>query len=1136
MDQFKTDSSRSCSEETTLSTEAAFYFSSKQYEKCDVATKQLLDLKNNDPKVIMNKALLDFVHKHGYTHIDEYMAELKRIASVEKITLSFSHPTSGDEAEPSGNLTDLSDPPLTESTQVSTPGLYKSTLPQSVLGIGLQYNYALVLFYQRKYTQSEHLLTNCLGFSRKTGILCPETPCLQTISGIELTPSTDVTLSRRVVLLWLEVLLRLQHPEEVYNLCGTWLTYLSSLVIANTLNASGPTASITIGSRHLNTQTAHMLSGIRLPLQLFYIRACLLTGRITEASDELQIVHSERTQSSTCAKASFALPDEILSANSKEMSVSQLPEEGTEPMNGSTIFGSDTIDKSQSLNPEMVLDGTGHVNWDVERCLGFVEAQLAYLKDKSSDALRLLTNIAPCSRAPLDTGQCECAMIWNNMALVHHRAGQYNLSGLQLRRALRETDRMIREAIPQSRTSGKTVHKSFGYLTANDPCLLDQIPLHAFSLSAHHTLLHNFGLQLLFVRKPSVAFATLLQLVHTYPRNPRLWFRLAECCIKLHRPNNLQPWQLETRKRLVVESVGVGPCRHLMVGVKQSESTKPRIEAPFMSAPTLEFASRCLRNALILLPRPPSNLTSAEHSSTERRDALLRWSESQRVPALPAPSVIRGVGLLHLLSAVYVATAYVALCLNNPVDTLASAGRLLAASHMRTLSDGVHLSGDLQSSDEIRTAASSHGSAGPGQPDVSTGNSLPAATSSGSFASKLPTGCGSDPLCLISPSAYRYLARLYYAEALIMMDRCQHFTLFYPLLVHLLRLPESLSVLSYGSTRPLSDGDCVNELSSALRSVSLAPQYLIPNLSVEQNASMDVAQKNSKNEIVPQSEICHRNEHGPIYPTDFPASPTQATSLHLFNLACALAISREWTVAQYYLLPSLSGLALSAAELDGRKWLLTSSTGAYPPPGITLTSTPLVLPFPAIVLQLYLFLVLGKRQEALALLRDLFGNECLIGRVNGTNQSITLVPSPTETSMGNPVFTKEPSWVSNDLRHLLKSNVTARPGVNPMMSNLTNGTVVNTSTSGQSSSTGQPQRPTSLWLPPSISSSSGSRPIQSAVGSMYSGSSLSAPPQSQFSNVSAMNMNGRWDNRIPPTQPHTTGLITSANESDWPPL
>ncbi|THD22933.1 hypothetical protein D915_005882 [Fasciola hepatica] len=226
MDQCKTDSSRSCSEETTLSTEAAFYFSSKQYEKCDVATKQLLDLKANDPKVIMNKALLDFVHKHGYTHIDEYVAELKRIASIEKIPLSFSDPTSGDEAEPSGNLTDLSDSPLTESTQVPTPGLCKSTLPQSVLGIGLQYNYALVLFYQRKYTQSEHLLTNCLGFSRKTGILCPETPCLQTISGIELTPSTDVTLSRRVVLLWLEVLLRLQHPEEVYNLCGRFPIHL----------------------------------------------------------------------------------------------------------------------------------------------------------------------------------------------------------------------------------------------------------------------------------------------------------------------------------------------------------------------------------------------------------------------------------------------------------------------------------------------------------------------------------------------------------------------------------------------------------------------------------------------------------------------------------------------------------------------------------------------------------------------------------------------------------------------------------------------------------------------------------------------------------------------------------------------
>ncbi|KAA0192516.1 hypothetical protein FBUS_04931, partial [Fasciolopsis buskii] len=344
-------------------------------------------------------------------------------------------------------------------------------------------------------------------------------------------------------------------------------------------------------------------------------------------------------------------------------------------------------------------------------------------------------------------------------------------------------------------------------------------------------------------------------------------------------------------------------------------------------------------------------------------------------------------------------------------------------------------------------------------------------------------------------------------------------------------LPEALSVLSCGVTRPLSDGDCVNELSAALGSVCLAPRCLVPDLNIEQNIKRDVSKKNPKDGTGLQSDfVSHGNAHDSIYPTDFPASVTQATSLHLFSLACTLAINREWTVAQYYLLPSLSGLALSAAELDGRKWPVTAATGTNSPPGITLTSIPLVLPFQAIILQLYLYLVLGKRQEALTLLRDLFGNECLRGRLNGTNQSISMLSSPTETNMNNLVL-KDSAWLSHDLCHPLKPNVTTRPGGNLIL-----GTLVSTPTSGQSNSIGQPQRPTSLWLPPIPSSSTG-RPIQSAAGPIYSASHLSTPLQNQFSNMSFQNISGRWDTRGPSTQqPHTTGLITPANESDWPPL
>ncbi|VDP29589.1 unnamed protein product [Echinostoma caproni] len=232
-DLSKSDSSPSGSDETTLSAEAAFYFTSKQYEKCGSVTKQLLELKPNDPKVIMNKALLDFVHKHNFTHADDYVSELKRIASIENIPLTCSSSTGLDETgKSSGTGLDTSDSDAA-AVSPSTSGLSKSTLPQSMLGIVLQYNFALVLFYQRQYCKAERILANCLGISRETGSLGPETPCFQAVSGIELTPSTDVTLSRRVVLLWLEVLLRLQHPEEVYDLCGEFV--LQNCILSETV-------------------------------------------------------------------------------------------------------------------------------------------------------------------------------------------------------------------------------------------------------------------------------------------------------------------------------------------------------------------------------------------------------------------------------------------------------------------------------------------------------------------------------------------------------------------------------------------------------------------------------------------------------------------------------------------------------------------------------------------------------------------------------------------------------------------------------------------------------------------------------------------------------------------------------------
>lgn len=70
------------------------------------------------------------------------------------------------------------------------------------------------------------------------------------------------------------------------------------------------------------------------------------------------------------------------------------------------------------------------------------------------------------------------------------------------------------------------------------PCMLFLLgqrrtsrPLHTMGFSRHYELLYNAGIQLLHAGRPLAAFDCLIETVQVYSMNPRLWLRLAECCI-----------------------------------------------------------------------------------------------------------------------------------------------------------------------------------------------------------------------------------------------------------------------------------------------------------------------------------------------------------------------------------------------------------------------------------------------------------------------------------------------------------------------------------------------------------------------------------------------------------------------------
>ena len=62
-----------------------------------------------------------------------------------------------------------------------------------------------------------------------------------------------------------------------------------------------------------------------------------------------------------------------------------------------------------------------------------------------------------------------------------------------------------------------------------------QAPPSPPSPDLYYALVYNAGVQTLHTGQPQAAFDLLLEVVQVCPANPRLWLRLAECCIMCHK-------------------------------------------------------------------------------------------------------------------------------------------------------------------------------------------------------------------------------------------------------------------------------------------------------------------------------------------------------------------------------------------------------------------------------------------------------------------------------------------------------------------------------------------------------------------------------------------------------------------------
>lgn len=116
--------------------------------------------------------------------------------------------------------------------------------------------------------------------------------------------------------------------------------------------------------------------------------------------------------------------------------------------------------------------------------------------------------------------------------------------------------------------------------------------------SATPEMLYNFGVFHLFTGNSKSAFDIFYNLVPFYRRNPRIWLRLAECCLeKRNKSLNKSDYDMVKRKHDVVAG-------HIGEGIHRKLALNGCIRTACKDSETVCFARACLNNALSLLNSP----------------------------------------------------------------------------------------------------------------------------------------------------------------------------------------------------------------------------------------------------------------------------------------------------------------------------------------------------------------------------------------------------------------------------------------------------------------------------------------------------------------------------------------------------
>ncbi|XP_071777449.1 CCR4-NOT transcription complex subunit 10 isoform X2 [Centroberyx gerrardi] len=329
----------------------------------------------------------------------------------------------------------------------------------------------------------------------------------------------------------------------------------------------------------------------------------------------------------------------------------------------------------------------------------FLKSNFEYLRGNYRKAVKLLnsSNIAEHPGA-IKTGECVRCMFWNNLGCIHFAMGKHNLGIFYFKKALQEND----HTCAQLGDGGNGQSKKFA-----------GIPMCALLANKRYELLYNCGIQLLHIGRPLAAFECLMEAVQVYHSNPRLWLRLAECCIAANKGGSEQESKgLPCKKGIVQSIVGQGYHRKIVLA---SQSTQNTIYSEGQSAAipvaSMEFAAICLRNALLLLPEHQQQETKAENGSksssqsgstesgSENSDACSgKGQEADKFLSAAPSSPLRKQEVENLRCSILACSAYVALALGDNLMALNHAEKLL---HQTKVSGSLKFLGHLYAAEAL---------------------------------------------------------------------------------------------------------------------------------------------------------------------------------------------------------------------------------------------------------------------------------------------------------------------------------------------------------------------------------------------------------------------------------------------------